>query len=210
MQRAAQVVFLLLSIVIGLGFGLRRLDAGEPLRLRVLSYNIHHGRGSDGKVDLERIAQVIRGAKPDIVALQEVKTDIRGLARFFDYPAMPESGEPDPPGDPPVDMGAYELFDCNNNGIPDPCDVDCGPPGDHCNIEGCGQSEDCNGNSVPDECEADCNQNEIPDDCDIINMTSDDCNGNDLPDECEIDENSPAPGGPFYNEMTTLANGPPR
>jgi endonuclease/exonuclease/phosphatase family metal-dependent hydrolase len=38
----------------------------------VLSYNIHHGEGVDGKIDLERIAAVIRSAKPDVAALQEV------------------------------------------------------------------------------------------------------------------------------------------
>ena len=53
------------------------LPAAEPVRLRVLSYNIHHGEGTDGELDLERIAQVINDARPDIVALQEVdiKTD---------------------------------------------------------------------------------------------------------------------------------------
>lgn len=40
--------------------------------LRVLCYNIHHGEGADGKVDLPRLAEVIRGARPDLVALQEV------------------------------------------------------------------------------------------------------------------------------------------
>ncbi len=40
--------------------------------LRVLSYNLHHGEGTDGRVDLERIAAVIRSVKPDLVALQEV------------------------------------------------------------------------------------------------------------------------------------------
>jgi endonuclease/exonuclease/phosphatase family metal-dependent hydrolase len=40
--------------------------------LRVLSYNIHHGRGTDGVVDLERIAGVIRGCAADVVLLQEV------------------------------------------------------------------------------------------------------------------------------------------
>ena len=40
--------------------------------IRVLSYNIHHGAGVDGKIDLERIAGVITSASPDIVALQEV------------------------------------------------------------------------------------------------------------------------------------------
>ena len=41
-------------------------------QLRVLSYNIHHGEGMDGRIDLERIAGVIRSVQPDIVALQEV------------------------------------------------------------------------------------------------------------------------------------------
>ena len=44
----------------------------SPKILRVLTYNIHHGEGVDGKVDLQRQADVIRAAKPDIVALQEV------------------------------------------------------------------------------------------------------------------------------------------
>lgn len=43
-----------------------------PWRIRVLTYNIHHGEGLDGKVDLGRIAQVIQQAAPDVVALQEV------------------------------------------------------------------------------------------------------------------------------------------
>jgi endonuclease/exonuclease/phosphatase family metal-dependent hydrolase len=41
-------------------------------RLRILSYNIHHGEGMDGKLDLARIAAVIQSAAPDLVALQEV------------------------------------------------------------------------------------------------------------------------------------------
>jgi len=44
----------------------------EPIRLRVLSYNIHHGEGTDGHFDLPRLAEVIRSARPDLVALQEV------------------------------------------------------------------------------------------------------------------------------------------
>jgi endonuclease/exonuclease/phosphatase family metal-dependent hydrolase len=44
----------------------------RPPRLRVMSYNIRHGRGLDGKVDLGRIADVIASRSPDVVALQEV------------------------------------------------------------------------------------------------------------------------------------------
>lgn len=40
--------------------------------LRVMTYNLHHGEGVDGKLDLDRIAAVIRSAQPDLVALQEV------------------------------------------------------------------------------------------------------------------------------------------
>jgi endonuclease/exonuclease/phosphatase family metal-dependent hydrolase len=47
-------------------------EGKKPVRLRVLSYNIHHGEGLDKKIDLERLARVIRAAEPDLVALQEV------------------------------------------------------------------------------------------------------------------------------------------
>ena len=40
--------------------------------LRILSYNIHHGEGVDGVVDLNRQASVINSCSPDLVALQEV------------------------------------------------------------------------------------------------------------------------------------------
>jgi len=46
--------------------------AGEAHEIRVLTYNIHHGEGTDGRIDLERIAGVIRSVTPDLVALQEV------------------------------------------------------------------------------------------------------------------------------------------
>ncbi len=51
--------------------------AAEPVRVRVLTYNIHHGAGTDGKLDLPRIAAVIRRLEPDLVALQEVDVGTR-------------------------------------------------------------------------------------------------------------------------------------
>ena len=48
------------------------LAAAESTTLRVLSYNIHHGEGVDGKLDLVRLAGVITAARADVVALQEV------------------------------------------------------------------------------------------------------------------------------------------
>jgi endonuclease/exonuclease/phosphatase family metal-dependent hydrolase len=47
------------------------LAAAAPT-LRVLTYNLHHGEGTDQKLDLPRLARVIADAKPDLVALQEV------------------------------------------------------------------------------------------------------------------------------------------
>lgn len=40
--------------------------------IRVLAYNIHHGEGMDSVIDLTRIADLIRGIDPDLVAVQEV------------------------------------------------------------------------------------------------------------------------------------------
>lgn len=50
--------------------------ADGPFRVKVLCYNIHHGRGTDDKVDIERIAKVIQSVDPDLVALQEVDSGV--------------------------------------------------------------------------------------------------------------------------------------
>ena len=44
--------------------------AGDTLRL--MSYNIRNGRGMDDATDLRRVAEAIREARPDVVAVQEV------------------------------------------------------------------------------------------------------------------------------------------
>ena len=46
--------------------------AAEPVEVTLLTYNIHHGRGADGVIDLERQAAVILATGADLVALQEV------------------------------------------------------------------------------------------------------------------------------------------
>src|SRR5687768_6315860 len=43
-----------------------------PRVVRVLTYNIHHGEGTDRRFDLERLAAVIKSVNPDLVGLQEV------------------------------------------------------------------------------------------------------------------------------------------
>ncbi len=54
-----------------------KIQSGEPVPLRVLSYNIHHGEGVDRQLDLARIAGVILSVQPDLVALQEVDRNVK-------------------------------------------------------------------------------------------------------------------------------------
>src|SRR5215213_3724682 len=51
--------------------------AAGATRLRVLTYNIHHGEGTDGKFDIPRIAKLIKSLEPDLVAVQEVDVKTR-------------------------------------------------------------------------------------------------------------------------------------
>ena len=63
---------------LGLLGGCAATETQTPTTIRVMTYNIHHGEGLDGKVDLARIAEVIKRSRADIVALQEVD---KGVAR---------------------------------------------------------------------------------------------------------------------------------
>ena len=85
-----------------------------------------------------------------------------------------------PTYDGSVSILLNQSGDCNDNGLPDECDLDCGPSGGPCDLVGCGQSEDCNTNGVPDECEADADRDGLIDDCDA-------CPGSDLSDTIVID-----------------------
>lgn len=55
---------------------------------RVLSYNIHHAEGIDGKLDVARIARVIKDCQPDLVALQEVDKLVE-RTESIDQPTIP-------------------------------------------------------------------------------------------------------------------------
>lgn len=73
--------FLTLCLAAAIGINLpvnaRGDDSGqESQRLRVLTYNIHHGEGTDGRLDLKRIANTILSVDPDVVALQEVDQNV--------------------------------------------------------------------------------------------------------------------------------------
>lgn len=60
--------------------------ASEPFAFRVMTYNIHHGEGTDKRLDLERIARLILDQRADIVALQEVDRGVERTRRR-DLPA---------------------------------------------------------------------------------------------------------------------------
>lgn len=56
--------------------------AQQADRLTVLTYNIQIGMGMDKRTDLERTVAVIKSARPDIVALQEVDRKARRSGGF--------------------------------------------------------------------------------------------------------------------------------
>jgi len=49
--------------------------------MRVVTYNIHHAEGSDGRVDLDRIVRVIQETGADVVCLQEVDKNLSRTGR---------------------------------------------------------------------------------------------------------------------------------
>ena len=49
----------------------------ESTSIRVATYNIKHGRGMDGTIDLERTAATLASLEADIIALQEVDDQAR-------------------------------------------------------------------------------------------------------------------------------------
>src|SRR5690606_27182116 len=51
-------------------------NESERESMRVVSYNIRHGRGTDDQLDLQRTASVLRALQPDIVGLQEVDSSV--------------------------------------------------------------------------------------------------------------------------------------
>jgi hypothetical protein len=93
-------------------------------------------------------------------------------------------------------VSAFAAYDCNNNGVPDSCDIasgfahDCNTNGrpDSCDIAS-GISADADSNGVPDSCQVDCNQNLMPDSYEIAQNPAKDCNLNGALDSCEIASN---------------------
>ena len=70
--RTRAVIILLTGMLVTFGGCSSGRGALSPLTIKVMTFNIAHGQGADGRVDIRRIARVIQDARPDIVALQEV------------------------------------------------------------------------------------------------------------------------------------------
>jgi endonuclease/exonuclease/phosphatase family metal-dependent hydrolase len=65
-----------------------RVEPAGPNRpIRVMSFNIHHGRGVDGRLDLTRVAAEVRDSGADIVGLQEVDRHWSERSDLADQPA---------------------------------------------------------------------------------------------------------------------------
>ncbi|MCK5863022.1 MAG: endonuclease/exonuclease/phosphatase family protein, partial [Candidatus Hydrogenedentes bacterium] len=59
------------------------LAESDPLT--IITYNIHHGEGLDGKIDINRIATLIKASDPHIVCLQEVDCNLP-RSNYIDMP----------------------------------------------------------------------------------------------------------------------------
>lgn len=55
--------------------------------LKVMTYNIHTGIGTDGVLDLQRIADVIKNSNADVIGLNEVDKNYDARSNYVDQPA---------------------------------------------------------------------------------------------------------------------------
>ncbi len=70
-------VLFLPALLLGFGKAVAAEEPAAAVELRLTSYNIRHGRGMDGRIDLERTAGVLTDTQPDLVAVQEVDVQTR-------------------------------------------------------------------------------------------------------------------------------------
>lgn len=88
LQRPSVLLQLVLSLFLGPFSGPVAPPAlPQEASLRVVTYNIKHGRGNDNVVDLDRTAAVLRRLRPNIVGLQEVDERVKrsGGVRQAEY-----------------------------------------------------------------------------------------------------------------------------
>ncbi|MBM7691174.1 endonuclease/exonuclease/phosphatase family metal-dependent hydrolase [Peribacillus deserti] len=54
------------------------------MEIKVMTFNIHHGKGTDKKQELDRILEVIKSVKADIIGLNEVDKFFSNRSKFID------------------------------------------------------------------------------------------------------------------------------
>jgi endonuclease/exonuclease/phosphatase family metal-dependent hydrolase len=59
-----------------------------PVPVRLVTFNIHHGVGDDGRHDLPRLAQVLAAADADVICLQEVDRHFGPRSEDVDQPLL--------------------------------------------------------------------------------------------------------------------------
>jgi endonuclease/exonuclease/phosphatase family metal-dependent hydrolase len=74
MKRLHKLLTFLMLTLFALSVGERpvRGQDNDSVELRVLTYNIHHGEGTDGIFDYDRLAKIMASTSADVIAIQEV------------------------------------------------------------------------------------------------------------------------------------------
>lgn len=80
---AVMVLVVSLSSLVGNAFAEEQeFPLGKSVNVNVISYNIHHGEGVDGVLDLERIARIIEEGEADIVGRRKWTTIFPNAVTF--------------------------------------------------------------------------------------------------------------------------------
>lgn len=86
--KVLSIITMMAVMFLGVGFNTFAqqplFERGQPVNLKMMSYNIHHAEGEDGVLDLERIAKIVEGSNIDIVGLQEVDNHWSDRSDFQD------------------------------------------------------------------------------------------------------------------------------
>lgn len=67
-----RTIIVAVSVLVAVLLGGRGALVEAQSTLRVAAYNVKHGLGMDGRIDLERIAEVLRPLGADVITLQEI------------------------------------------------------------------------------------------------------------------------------------------
>jgi endonuclease/exonuclease/phosphatase family metal-dependent hydrolase len=84
MRIARPPLVLTLAAVAAFGLATPAVADAKPRAVKVMTFNIHHGQGTDGSLSLERIADVIDGGDAAVVGLQEVDRHWSERSDFVD------------------------------------------------------------------------------------------------------------------------------